>query len=48
VTTLQLPANYGHTASPDSRSLNDRCTRRTAGRPTRTPRPKKSSVNLAP
>ena len=38
---LQGPgtANCGHTASPDSRSLNDRCTRKPAGRPTLTNRP---------
>lgn len=36
---LVQPANCGHTASPDSRRLNDRCIRRAAGRSVRTTRP---------
>ena len=39
---LRQPANCGHTAFPDSRRLNGRCTRRPAGRSTRTTRPIRS------
>ena len=41
---LLLPAMCAHKASPDSRRLNDRCTQRTAGRSTRTTRPKRHSL----